>query len=150
MMGIPHCPEPVASNEAAGSHAFHLLPPARPLPPACSRSNTVCNTLEDSPRGLSDTPHVKELTNFGAQRLGTAAALELVMGRGEAPVPREGSTTMIKQNQSGSSNINVLDEAQLGQVVGGHRGGHRKYNYGHCYDKKNYDYCNKDYNYSDC
>lgn len=57
---------------------------------------------------------------------------------------------MIKQNLSGSSNVNVLDEAQLGKVVGGHRGGHRKYNYGHCYDKKNYDYCNKDYNYSDC
>ena len=58
---------------------------------------------------------------------------------------------MIKQNLSGSSNINVLDEAQLGKVVGGNRGGHRKYNnYGHCYDKKRYDYCNKDYNYSDC
>lgn len=55
---------------------------------------------------------------------------------------------MIKQNNSGSSNVNVLDEAQLGQVVGGHRGGHRKNNYGHCYDR--YDYCKKDYNYSDC
>jgi hypothetical protein len=72
------------------------------------------------------------------------------MGRGEVPVPREGSTTMIKQNNSGSSNVNVLDEAQLGNVIGGHRGGHRKYNYGHCYDKKRYDHCNKDYNYSDC
>jgi hypothetical protein len=72
------------------------------------------------------------------------------MGRGEAPVPREGSTTMIKQNLSGSSNVNVLDEAQLGKVVGGHRGGQRKYNYGHCYDKKSFDHCNKDYNYSDC
>ena len=57
---------------------------------------------------------------------------------------------MIKQNLSGSSNVNVLDEAQLGKVVGGHRGGHRKYNYGHCYDKKRFDHCNKDYNYSDC
>jgi hypothetical protein len=72
------------------------------------------------------------------------------MGRGEVPVPREGSTTMIKLNQSGA-NINVLDEAQLGNVIGGHRGGHRKYNnYGHCYDKKRYDYCKSDYNYSDC
>jgi hypothetical protein len=72
------------------------------------------------------------------------------MGRGEVPVPREGCTTMIKQNLSGSSNVNVLDEAQLGKVVGGHRGGHRKYNYGRCYDKKRYDHCNRDYNYSDC
>jgi hypothetical protein len=88
----------------------------------------------------------------GAQTPGTAAALELVMGRGEVPVPREGCTTMIKQNLSGSANINVLDEAQLGKVTGGHRGGYRKYNYGHCYDKKRYDYCNSksDYNYSDC
>jgi hypothetical protein len=72
------------------------------------------------------------------------------MGRGEVPVPRERSTTMIKLNQSGSANVNVLDEAQLGKVVGGHRGGHRKYNYGHCYDKRRDDSCNKDYNYSDC
>jgi hypothetical protein len=56
---------------------------------------------------------------------------------------------MNKQNQSGSSNVNVLDEAQLGQVKGGHRGGHRKYNYGHCYDKRRYDH-GKDNNYSDC
>jgi hypothetical protein len=73
------------------------------------------------------------------------------MGRGEVPVPREGSTIMIKHNPAGSANVNVLDEAQLGNVVGGHRGGYRKYNYGHCYDKKRYDYChNKDYSYSDC
>ena len=57
---------------------------------------------------------------------------------------------MIKQNLSGSSNVNVLDEAQLGKVVGGNRGGHRKYNYGHCYDKRRNDCYNKDYNYSDC
>ena len=58
---------------------------------------------------------------------------------------------MIKHNLSGSTNVSVLDEAQLGKVVGGHRGGHRKYNYGHCYDKKRYDYCNSDYSSSsDC
>ena len=57
---------------------------------------------------------------------------------------------MIKHNLSGSANVNVLDEAQLGKVVGGRGGGHRKYNHGHCYDKKRYDYCNSDYNYSDC
>ena len=55
---------------------------------------------------------------------------------------------MIKLNQS--ANVNVLDEAQLGKVVGGNRGHHRKY-YGHCYDKRR-DYGCKDYNYNnyDC
>jgi hypothetical protein len=49
---------------------------------------------------------------------------------------------MIKLNQSGSANVNVLGEDQLGQVVGGrgHRSGHRK-NYNHCYDKRRYNDC---------
>ena len=49
---------------------------------------------------------------------------------------------MTKLNQT--SNVTVVEEAQLGQVVGGNRGCHRRYNY--CYDRRR-DYC--DYNDSD-
>ncbi|HEU4579038.1 MAG TPA: hypothetical protein VFS67_12330 [Polyangiaceae bacterium] len=50
---------------------------------------------------------------------------------------------MMKLNQT--SSVNVLEEAQLGQVVGGHRGGHRWRKYNHCYDRKRYNDC-YDYN----
>ena len=46
---------------------------------------------------------------------------------------------MIKLNQTNS--VNVLDEAQLGQVVGGNRGGHRWRKYNHCYDRRRYNDC---------
>jgi hypothetical protein len=52
---------------------------------------------------------------------------------------------MTKPNQTLSANLNVLDEAQLEQVVGGHGrcGGYRK-NYGHGYKNRRYNDC---YNY---
>jgi len=46
---------------------------------------------------------------------------------------------MMKLNQT--SSVNVLEEAQLGQVVGGHRGGHRWRKYNHCYDRRRYNDC---------
>ena len=48
---------------------------------------------------------------------------------------------MIKLNQSGSANVNVLGEDQLGQVQGGHGrcGGYRKYN--HRYENRRYNDC---------
>lgn len=80
--------------------------------------------------------------------------LVLDMGRGATSrVRSEGSTTMMKLNQTG--NVNVLEEAQLGQVVGGHHGGghRRRYNYNYCYDRRQYNDC-YDYGYeskgSDC
>jgi len=49
---------------------------------------------------------------------------------------------MIKLNQSSSANVNVLGEAQLGQVVGGRgHGGHRRRNYDHCYNNRRYNDC---------
>ena len=54
---------------------------------------------------------------------------------------------MIKHNESNSANVNVLGDDQLSQVVGGHHGGHRRRNYGHCYkNDKNRQY-NGGYNY---
>ena len=52
---------------------------------------------------------------------------------------------MIKPNQTLSATVNVLDEAQLGQVVGGNGrcGGYRK-NYNHGYKNRRYNDC---YNY---
>ena len=83
-----------------------------------------------------------------------ARSLHLVidMGRGAmSRVRSERNTTMIKLNQTNS--VNVLDEAQLGQVVGGNRGGHRWRKYNHCYDRRRYNDC-YDYSYeskgSDC
>ena len=70
---------------------------------------------------------------------------------------------MIKLNQTNS--VTVLEEAQLGQVVGGNRGGHHRWRkYNHCYDRpryndcyeygskyENYDSgCSSDYEYNDC
>ena len=70
---------------------------------------------------------------------------------------------MIKLNQTNS--VTVLEEAQLGQVVGGNRGGHHRWRkYNHCYDRRryndcyeygskyeNYDSgCSSDYEYNDC
>ena len=49
---------------------------------------------------------------------------------------------MIKLNESGSANVNVLGEDQLGQVVGGRgHGGHRRRNYDHCYRNRRYNDC---------
>jgi len=52
---------------------------------------------------------------------------------------------MTKPNQTLSTSVNVLDEAKLEQVVGGHGhcGGYRK-NYGHGYKNRRYNDC---YNY---
>jgi hypothetical protein len=52
---------------------------------------------------------------------------------------------MTKPNLTLSSNLNVLDEAKLEQVVGGHGrcGGYRK-NYDHCYKNRRH---NDSYNY---
>lgn len=51
---------------------------------------------------------------------------------------------MIKLNQTNS--VTVLEEAQLGQVVGGNRGGHHRWRkYNHCYDRRRYNDC---YDYS--
>src|SRR6187399_3218857 len=86
-----------------------------------------------------------------------ARSLHLVidMGRGATSrVRSERNTTMIKLNQTNS--VNVLDEAQLGQVVGGNRGGHRWRKYNDCYDYSyeskgsdcSYDYDNE-YSYDD-
>ena len=51
---------------------------------------------------------------------------------------------MSKLNQKASANVTVLDETKLEQVVGGHHGGSRRHNYGHCYNHRH----NKDrYNY---
>lgn len=85
------------------------------------------------------------------------------MGRGATSrAPAKESTTMIKLNQTNS--VTVLEEAQLGQVVGGNRGGHHRWRkYNHCYDRRRYndcydssssyeskDYgCSYDYDYSD-
>src|SRR3954463_643334 len=78
--------------------------------------------------------------NFLARQL----HLMLDMGRGATSrVRSERNTTMIKLNQTTS--VNVLDEAQLGQVVGGNRGGHRQ-RYNHCYDRRRYNDCS-DSNY---
>jgi hypothetical protein len=78
-------------------------------------------------------------------QFGMRSALVLDMGRGRQPRPGEKENiTMIKLNQSGSANVNVLGEEQLGQVVGGrNHGGHRRRNYDHCY-KNRYNDC---YNY---
>jgi hypothetical protein len=46
---------------------------------------------------------------------------------------------MIKLNQTNS--VNVLDEAQLGQVVGGNRGGQHWRKYNHCYDRRRSNDC---------
>jgi hypothetical protein len=49
---------------------------------------------------------------------------------------------MNKPNQTLRASVNVLDEAQLEQVVGGNRhcGGYRK-NYNHRYEKRRYNDC---------
>ena len=55
---------------------------------------------------------------------------------------------MIKLNQSSSANVNVLGEAQLGQVVGGRgHGGHRRRDYDHCYKNRRNDCYNYDGGY---
>jgi hypothetical protein len=47
---------------------------------------------------------------------------------------------MIKLNQTNS--VTVVEEAQLGQVVGGNRGGHHRWRkYNHCYDRRRYNDC---------
>jgi hypothetical protein len=96
---------------------------------------------------------------------GTASALELVRERGNPPASTEGLPTMIKPNQTTSANVNVLDEAKLEQVVGGHGhcgGGYRWKKYSHRYENRrsdcsNYDggyegkgYCEDSYDSSDC
>jgi hypothetical protein len=71
-----------------------------------------------------------------------ARLLHLAVDTGHGTARRfrsEGSTTMMKPNQT--SSVNVVEEAQLGQVVGGHRGGHRWRKYNHCYDRKRYNDC---------
>ena len=62
--------------------------------------------------------------------------------RQPAGLERRKNPTMIKPNQTRSAIVNVLDEAQLEQVVGGngHRGGHRK-SYRHCYENRRYNDC---------
>ena len=60
---------------------------------------------------------------------------------------------MIKLNQTASSNVTVLPEAQLTEVVGGrgHRGGHRRNNYRNCYDNnRRYDDCSYGYESKGC
>jgi len=71
---------------------------------------------------------------------------------------------MTKPNLTLSANLNVLDEAKLEQVVGGHGrcGGYRK-SYNHRYENRRYDdcsnygggyeskgYCEDSYDSSDC
>jgi hypothetical protein len=60
----------------------------------------------------------------------------------------ERNTTMTKPTQTLGTNVNVLDEAQLEQVVGGHGrcGGYRK-NYGHGYKNRRNDCYNYDGGY---
>src|SRR3954452_4123491 len=71
----------------------------------------------------------------------TALVLDMGRSRQLRPAREERNTTMIKLNQSGSANVNVLGEDQLGQVQGGHGrcGGYRKYN--HRYEDRRYNDC---------
>jgi hypothetical protein len=68
----------------------------------------------------------------------------VVRERGNPPASKK-EATMTKPNQILSANVNVLDEAQLQQVVGGNGrcGGYRK-NYGHGYKNRRH---NDSYNY---
>jgi hypothetical protein len=40
-----------------------------------------------------------------------------------------------------TGNVNVIEEAQLGQVKGGHRGGHRRRYDNYCYDRRRHNDC---------
>ena len=139
----------VTNHEGRTSATRQRSTPRDPERLFASRLRGLSRTLSTAPRTVLEREHLgsPELNRMflGCNCLARRLHLVIDMRRGTASrVRSERNTTMMKLNQT--SSVNVLEEAQLGQVVGGHRGGHRGRKYNHCYEKRRYNDC-YDYNY---
>jgi len=113
------------------------------LPEACGLLLGAAGPRKTVLAGRQTLDWLKKYRISALPQAGTASALELVRERGTPPASKKETATMTKPNQTPlSANVNVLDEAQLQQVVGGNGrcGGYRK-NYNHGHKNRRYNDC---------